>query len=592
MQQAIARVPKISVDTETDGLYGKLVLTSVCDGHTNYVCTPGIVPKPPKSVKVVMHNSRYDLEILAPFVDLAGNYRDTLLADYIADPDQRQHGLKQCAQRWLHVKRQTMTELFGGEYSASALFDGDPTVRDVLIRYSAADAEDTFRLDDVLKLHLEDMGYFNVYEQVDVPFDRLLAKMQRVGCLVDRAFLTKLNSLLYRDILRLRYVFRQHCGLPDLNLNSDTQLADLFFGSQRDGGYGLPVLLRTKSGKPSLTAKILQQIRDSGLDDVDLLLRYRKLAKLRSTFVLGMLEKLDENDHLHTELRMTSLGEGGEGGGTATGRLSSRNPNLQNIPLQNADDPWTVRQAWIAPPGHLLCVADYNQIELRLLAHFSRDRTMLTAFRTGRDLHAITAKAAYGLKCAEAAVKDKYPQQRKYAKAINFGISYGMGPKTLAGRIKTTEEQAKQFIERFFNTYPGVRAWKQRTIEEARQDRYVSTLTGRIRYVHQIVSQDFKERNHAENQAINTPIQGSASEIIKMAMLDLARKGYALWLQVHDELLVPVPQKGAEEARRDIEFTMANAVKSYGKLRPELANGLLVKTPVDAKLARNWAEGK
>ncbi|HGY10327.1 MAG TPA: DNA polymerase I [Oceanithermus profundus] len=403
-----------------------------------------------------------------------------------------------------------------------------------------------------------------LYREVEQPLQGVLAQMERRGVRLDVAYLKALSDELAAELARLEEEVHRLAGHP-FNLNSRDQLETVLYDE-----LGLAPSRRTaKTGKRSTSASALETLRGAH-PIVEKILQYRELSKLKGTY-LDPLPKLvhPRTGRLHTRFHQT---------GTATGRLSSSDPNLQNIPIRT-ELGRRIRKAFVAAEGHVLVVADYSQIELRVLAHLSGDENLQRIFREGRDIHTQTAAWMFGLDG-----DDVDPFQRRAAKTINFGVLYGMSAHRLSRELGIDYGEAQAFIDRYFDSYPGVRAFMERVLAEARERGYVETLFGRRRHVPELLSKARNVREAAERVAFNMPVQGTAADLIKLAMVKLAPRleplGAALLLQVHDELVVEAPEAHAEEAARAVKTTMEGVWE------------LDVPLAVDVGIGRDWLEAK
>ena len=423
-----------------------------------------------------------------------------------------------------------------------------------------AGAEALMRLYPALDKALSDNGMRALYYDMELPLCAVLCDMERAGITVDRRALQEMSLRLGEEITRLQQSVWTLAG-HEFNLNSPKQLGTVLFDE-----LGLPAGKKTKTGW-STNADVLEKLRYEPI--VRDLLEYRELAKLKSTYTDGLQKEIKEDGRIHTSFQMTV---------TATGRLSSTEPNLQNIPVRKPSGA-ALRQMFAAAPGRVLVDADYSQIELRLLAHLSGDETMLRTFREGGDIHAATAARVYHVPEAEVT-----PAMRSYAKAVNFGIVYGISAFSLAQDIHVSVAEAKQFIETYMDTYPGVRDYMDRVIAEAKADGFVRTPYGRRRSLPELQSSNFNLRAFGERVARNMPIQGTAADIMKLAMLRVHRRLAAeqpearLLLQVHDELLVECPAD------------RAGAVAALLKEEMEAATELSLPLRADTGYGRSWAD--
>ena len=376
---------------------------------------------------------------------------------------------------------------------------------------------------------LEELGLNQIYQEVDLPLCPVLAEMEEIGVLVDRGALVEFGEMLSDGIDKVQATIYELAG-EEFNINSTQQLGRILFDQ-----LGLPPVKKTKTGY-STNAEVLDKLRGKH-PIIEQILDYRQLTKLKSTYVDGLGKVIADDGRIHTCFQNTV---------TATGRLSSAEPNLQNIPIRTPLGA-ELRKMFVAGPGMALVDADYSQIELRLLAHMAGDEKMIEAFRSGRDFHTVTAAQVFGVEPDQVT-----HEMRRSAKAVNFGIVYGISAFSLSQDIGVTVAEAKAYMDRYFATYPGVRAYMDHVVEQAKTDGYVSTLMGRRRWLPELKSSNFNTRSFGERVALNMPIQGTAADIIKLAMLRVRDRLKAeglrgqLVLQVHDELIVECPQEEQE----------------------------------------------
>ena len=380
-----------------------------------------------------------------------------------------------------------------------------------------------------LSQRLEELGLNKIYDQVDLPLCPVLAEMEEMGVLVDRGALVEFGEMLSQGIDKVQATIYELAG-EEFNINSTQQLGRILFDQ-----LGLPPVKKTKTGY-STNAEVLDKLRGKH-PIIEQILDYRQLTKLKSTYVDGLGKVIGADGRIHTCFQNTV---------TATGRLSSAEPNLQNIPIRTPLGA-ELRKMFVAGPGMALVDADYSQIELRLLAHMAGDEKMIEAFRSGRDFHTVTAAQVFGVESDQVSA-----EMRRSAKAVNFGIVYGISAFSLSQDIGVTVAEAKAYMDKYFATYPGVRAYMDHVVEQAKTDGYVSTLMGRRRWLPELKSSNFNTRSFGERVALNMPIQGTAADIIKLAMLRVRDRLKAeglrgqLVLQVHDELIVECPQEEEE----------------------------------------------
>jgi len=479
------------------------------------------------ALKKTGQNLKYDLEVLrAQGRDLAGIDGDTMLVDYLLDVD-RKHNLDELAQRHLGHTMLGFKEVAG---PFDDQFQRVPV--DQATAYAAEDAHVAWLLDQALTPGLgtgAGPDPLRVYRDIELPLIPVLADMELAGIGVDTGALEELGVELGRRIDLLVADIQAEAG-PDFNVNSTQQLAQILF-EQR--GHK-PVKKTAKRTGYSTDSATLEALLGSGDPLPRLILDYRELAKLKSTYVDALPRSVSAADgRIHTSFHQAVA---------ATGRLSSNDPNLQNIPIRT-DEGRRIRHCFVARPGHRFVSADYSQVELRVLAHFCGEGPLVEAFREGQDIHRRTAAEIFGVPLEQVR-----PEQRRAAKAINFGIVYGMSAFRLARELDIGRAEAKAWIDGYFDRYPQVRTYMERAVQEGTSRGYAETLTGRRRFLRGLDSSNFNERGAAERIAINTPVQGSAADLIKLAMIKVhARLGAELpqarlLLQVHDELLVECPE--------------------------------------------------
>ena len=417
-------------------------------------------------------------------------------------------------------------------------------------------------LRETLEKRLRELGMWELYETVDLPLCPVLAEMEAEGFLIDRGALTGFGEMLSGRIEEAQKAIYALAGEDAFNINSTQQLGRILFDK-----LGLPPVKKTKTGY-STNADVLDKLRGQH-PIIDSILEYRQLTKLKSTYVDGLGKVTGPDGRIHTSFQNTV---------TATGRLSSTEPNLQNIPVRTELGA-QLRKMFAAPAGKVLVDADYSQIELRLLAHMAGDQAMIDGFQSGEDIHTITASQVFNVP-----IEDVAPQMRRSAKAVNFGIVYGISPFSLSQDIGATVQEAKEYMERYFAHYAGVRAYMDAVVEQAKRAGYVSTLWGRRRWIPEIKSSNFNTRSFGERVALNAPIQGTAADIIKLAMIRvhsrLKAEGFSgrLVLQVHDELIVECPESEAGAVCKLVEEEMEGVAK--------LSVPLLAETHA----GKTWAE--
>jgi DNA polymerase-1 len=516
-----------------------------------------------RAVAKAGHHIKYDSLVLRRAgVELAGVAYDSMLAAFVLDPGRRSFALDDLARDRLGRRLRTYGELVG-RGRAERTFAEVP-MSDAA-RYCCDDSETVLQLHGALAGELADHRLQPLLDGVEIPLVPVLADMEWAGVLVHRDRLGTLSREFAVELATIERRLHAAAG-TEFNLNSTPQLRTVLFGKLQ-----LPILKKTKTG-PSTDVDVLEQLAAMGHEVPQLLMEYRELSKLKSTYVDALPSYINpETGRIHTSFNQV---------GAATGRLSSADPNLQNIPVRTARGE-SIRRAFIAAPGFQLLIADYSQIELRLLAHFSGDPRFVEAFERGGDIHRQTAAVIFGVPQEQVTA-----EMRARAKTINFATIYGQGAFALAHQLGITQEEAKAFIRQYFERFAGVRAWLDRTIAAARQKGYVETLFGRRRYITELKDRNFNVRAFGERTATNSPLQGSAADLIKVAMIHLhtalreERLGTRLLLQVHDELVLEVPEGEAAHAMKLVKRHMEGAAN------------LRVPLVVSLGLGRNWVDAK
>ncbi len=515
------------------------------------------------SVRKGGHNIKYDWQVLRKAgVELAGVVYDSMLASFVLDPGRRSHGIDTLSLD--HFGRAMRSyEDVTGKGKGQIPFAEAP-ISDAAA-YCGADSATVMALHQLFAPRLAETALQPLLDGIEMPLVEVLVDMEWVGIAIDPALFTRLSKELSVDLQRLEGEIARAAG-GTLNLNSPRQLAAVLFEK-----LSLPVLKRTKTG-PSTDADVLEQLAAMGHEMPKLLLDYRELQKLRSTYVEVLPQKVHRSTgRIHTSFNQI---------GAATGRLSSSEPNLQNIPIRTPRGE-EIRRGFVPAAGWKFVVADYSQIELRLMAHLSEDPAFIAAFRKGEDIHRQTASIIFGIP-----VDQVTPEMRARAKTINFGTIYGQGAFALSRQLAIPQEEAKAFITEYFRRFAGVRTFLDRQVELAREKGYVETLFGRRRYIPEVLDKNFNVRAFGERQAQNAPLQGSAADLIKIAMARLHRalgeggSAARLVLQVHDELVLEAP---APEVER---------VKALVKEHMEGAATLKVPLVVDVGVGENWLDAK
>jgi DNA polymerase-1 len=507
----------------------------------------------------VGHNQKFDLQMLANIgIKVEGPLADTMMAAYLIDPIERSHGLDDCCLRYLHYRKIPTSELLDAKGSML----NAPLEK--LTEYACEDADYTLRLYKALRPKLEAMELTTIYETIEMPLVPILAKMEHRGINVDTEILSEISNKLAEQAASLEKEIYKEAG-ESFNINSPKQLQVILFEKLKIHELlGLKRIKKTKSGY-STDVSVLEQMEGHPLPKA--LLNYRMVTKLKNTYVDSLPQLIHSGTtRIHTHFHQT---------GTATGRLSSSDPNMQNIPIRS-EAGREIRKAFRPSQKDWVIVsADYSQIELRILAALAADENLKDAFAQGLDIHTATAAKILGVSPAEVT-----PNQRSQAKAINFGIIYGMGPQRLARETGVSMKEAKEFIDRYFTSYPKIRSYIEKSIHFAREHEYTRTLLGRRRPLKEINnSQDGAGLANAQNIAVNSPVQGSAADLIKKAMILVQKKleespyHAKMLLQVHDELVFECPRTEVEPVMRLIKDEMEHAMDLGVPLKVEVGFG-------------------
>ena len=582
----LSQQKRIVLDTETTSIlprWAEIVGYSFCfqPGEAYYIpvrapaADPQIEPtlalsilKPileNPAIEKIGQNVKYDMIALRTAgVELRGASFDTMVADYLLDPGERTHNLDDLARRYLRHTNISIQSLIGSGKNQKKMEDVPVPL---ITAYAAEDADVPLRLLEVLEPRLAEQGLAELFTTLEIPLIEVLADLEFNGIRVDGARLRELDG---EFVTRIAELEKEIYALAEgeFNIDSRIQLASLLFDKLR-----LPITKRTKTG-PAMDAEVLEDM--ARLHPLPAkILEYRQNTKLKSTYIDSLQELIHpQTGRVHTSFKQDVA---------ATGRLSSQDPNLQNIPIRT-EQGRAIRSAFLpGPPGWRLMTADYSQIELRVLAHFSGDATLKKAFEDDRDIHTQVASEVYGVPLAEVT-----KAMRRSAKAINFGVIYGQSPFGLAKSIDISKSDAAKFIEAYFAGYPGVDEFMRQTLIQCRQQGYVSTISGRRRPVSGVRDpnslRDKRQRNLPERIAINTVIQGSAADIIKRAMINLHRRlkqeklQSKMLLQIHDELVFEFPPEEQEQLTKMVIEEMSGAAK------------LAVPLKIDVKTGLNWAE--
>jgi DNA polymerase I len=509
------------------------------------------------------HNLKFERQVLrGAGVELGGTAYDSMLASFVLDPGRRSHAIDTLALEHLGRTMETYADV-AGKGRREIPFAELPVAR--AAAYCGAESAIVLALHDFFEPRLRETALEPLLRDLELPLIDVLVEMEWDGIGIDRAVFERLSRELARDLARLEGEIARAAG-TELNLNSPRQLATVLFEKHQ-----LPILKKTKTG-PSTDADVLLELAALGHELPKLILDYRELQKLKSTYVDALpLVVSPRTGRIHTSFNQT---------GAATGRLSSSDPNLQNIPIRTVRGE-AIRRGFVPCPGSLFLVADYSQIELRIMAHMSGDPAFIEAFRQGGDIHRQTAALIFGLR-----VEQVTPDMRARAKTINFATIYGQGPFALSRQLGISQDDAKAFIARYFERFAGVRAFLDRQVQLAREQGYVETLFKRRRYIPEIRDRNYNMRSYAERTAQNSPLQGSAADLIKLAMVRTHRgireRGLAsrMLLQVHDELLFEVPVAEVEPMGQLVRSQMESVVP------------LEVPLVVDIGVGPNWRDAK
>jgi DNA polymerase-1 len=508
----------------------------------------------------IAHNGKFDMTILAENnVNVSNVSFDSMVAAYLLN--EKSLSLKNLAFSRLNLEMVQITDILGTGPKQLAMSQVE--IKQAA-DYACADADMTLRLSELLASDLQKEGLWQLFAEVEMPLVPVLLEMERNGVAIDTGLLNEMSQQLGDQLAKLEKQIYESVG-HEFNINSPAQLGPVLFEELK-----LPITRKGK-GKYSTEAAVLEELRGTH-PVIEHILEYRQLSKLKSTYIDALPSLINrKTGRLHTSFNQTR---------TTTGRLSSSDPNLQNIPIRG-DLGKQVRRAFIAPPGSLLLAGDYSQIDLRSLAHLSQDPALLSAFRNDEDIHTATAALLLGIEPAKVTA-----DMRRLAKTVNFGIIYGMSEYGLEQATELSREEASKFIAAYFEKYPGVKEYLQATKDQARKLGYVETILVRRRYIPEINSANRIIREAAERMAINMPVQGTSADIIKVAMVNLHREMLdrklksKMILQVHDELVFEVPENEIDTMRKIVPEIMSSAIQ------------LDVPLKVDLKTGKNWGEMK
>ena len=508
------------------------------------------------------HNLKYDRHILQNAgIDLKGTLLDTMLFSYVNNSTITRHNLDAVSKRYLNINPTSYEDVAGK--GAKQIPFSEVSI-DVASDYASEDADISLKLyEHIEPLVQKEAKLAKLYSEIEGPLIYTLGDIERNGVLIDSEKLSQQSKELEAKILKLESKVQKNAG-EDFNLGSPKQLQEILYEK-----LGLPVIKKTPKGQPSTSEAVLQEL-SMDFPIVHDILSYRAISKLKSTYTDKLPKMINSNTgRVHTSYHQAV---------TATGRLSSSDPNLQNIPIRS-EEGRRIREAFIAPEGYKILAADYSQIELRIMAHLSKDQGLMDAFAKGQDIHQATAAEIFSIN-----IDDVTPNQRRSAKAINFGLIYGMSAFGLSKQLQITRAEAQNYIEQYFERYPDVKNYMDETKSSAKQNGYVETVLGRRLYLADIESSNYQRRQYAERSAINAPMQGTAADLIKMAMTDLHSKirneslDAKIIMQVHDELVIEVNENQLDELSDLTVNIMADIFK------------LDVDLKVDADIGNNWDE--
>ncbi len=576
IREVILKAPLLSIDTETTGkdpMDSELVGISLCvkEGEGYYIPIKGkgvanggelldsIKPVlENREIKKIGQNIKYDILVLKNNgIELNGIEGDTFIAAYLLDPQKQRYKLDELAKEFLNYKMVSYGDVVKNK--GETLLDYD---LEEVANYSCEDADIALRLYKIMKEKLVKEGLYDLYRDIEVPLINVLARMEYWGVKIDTAYLEEMSRKFDEELSRLEGEIYELVG-EEFNVRSTKQLAEILFDKLK-----IPPVKKTKTGF-STDESVLEELAGK-YEVAKLLLRHRRLSKLKSTYIDSLPKMVNKRTgRIHTSFNQTI---------TTTGRLSSSNPNLQNIPIRE-EEGRAIRRAFIAEDGWYILSADYSQIELRILASLSGDPSLMSAFLRDGDVHRETASILFGVEPEKVT-----EEQRAAAKTINFSVIYGMSPYGLAQRLNISKSEAAFFIDMYFQKYSGVRNFFDQLVEKVKKNGYVETLLGRRRYVPEINSENKNIFEAAKRVAINTPIQGTAADLIKKAMVcidnEIIKRGLRtkMLIQVHDELVFEVPEEELEQTSNMVKDLMENAIKFNVPLKVNIAYG------------KNWEE--
>jgi DNA polymerase-1 len=509
-----------------------------------------------ETIQLVGHDlKRFTLILGAAGIERRGAMRDVMIASYCLDPGRRQHDLETLVLEEMDRKIPSYTDLCGKGKAEIPFPELEPTRA---AAFSGERADLALQIDARLTRQLDDFGLRKLFEEVEMPLMPVLADMERAGVAIDGEFFDEMSERLDGELKLVEEEIYKLAG-RELNINSPVQLREVLFEQLK-----LPVKKRTKTG-PSTDAEVLEELAAEGHQLPRLIIEFRELAKLKSTYVDALPALVDpRTNRIHTSFNQTV---------TSTGRLSSSDPNLQNIPIRTPLGA-EIRKGFVPAAGFSFLGADYSQVELRILAHLAEDPAFVAAFREGRDVHRDTAALIFGV--GQDAVT---PAMRATAKTVNFATIYGQGPFALGRQLGISMAEARTFIDNYFERFPAIREYLDRQVETAREQGYVETLFGRRRYIPELNSKNPNIRGFGERVATNSPIQGTAADLIKLAMINIHRalaereSAARMILQVHDELLFEVPPAELDDVKALVRSEMEGALKLDVPIAVEMGVG-------------------
>ena len=511
-------------------------------------------------IKIVGYDIKEELFFLLKNNFEVNNYEDVMILEYLVDSNKGNYDITKVSEEVLHLEIIDLKEIFGKGKNKKTFFDLE---EDIIVKYISQYVFAISELYSIFVQKVKENNLYSLYENVEKPLVKILADMEKSGVRVDKNKIMELNE----EYSKLADEYEQRVyelAGEVFNLNSPKQLGVVLFDKMK-----LPVVKKTKTGY-STDVEVLEKLSEEH-EIAEYILKYRSLNKLISTYLVGILDYIMEDDRVRTSYKQMI---------TATGRLSSVDPNLQNIPVRTQEGK-NIRKVFVADKNKVFIYADYSQIELRVLAHLSKDLVMIDSFKNNLDIHYKTASEVFGVPIEE--VTDN---QRRSAKAVNFGIVYGISDYGLSKDLNITRNEARQYIDGYLNTYPNIKNYMEEIVKTAKKDGYVTTILGRKRYIPEINSKNFNIRSFGERIALNTPIQGSAADIIKLAMIKVYERlkeekvNAKLILQIHDELIIECDEKEKDIVKNILKESMENVYKLDLPLKVDVCEG------------RNWYESK